>query len=100
MKTAKKTLVYAVLIIGALIMVLPFFWMLISSLKTAAEVNTTPPTFWPEKPCLKIMSSLFQSPVSNLFSQLSGGDGLLRSVYHVYHDPCGFCIFAPEVSRP
>ncbi len=50
MKTAKKTLVYAVLIIGALIMVLPFFWMLISSLKTAAEVNTTPPTFWPEKP--------------------------------------------------
>ena len=30
-------------------MVLPFFWMIISSLKTAAEVNTTPPTFWPKE---------------------------------------------------
>ena len=36
-------------LIGALIMVLPFFWMIISSLKTAAEVNTTPPTFWPKE---------------------------------------------------
>lgn len=62
MKTAKKTLVYAVLIIGALIMVLPFFWMLISSLKTAAEVNTTPPTFWPEKPVFEIMSTPFPKP--------------------------------------
>ena len=47
MKTAKKSFAYLVLILGALIMVLPFFWMIISSLKTAAEVNTTPPTFWP-----------------------------------------------------
>ena len=46
MKTAKKSFAYLVLILGALIMVLPFFWMIISSLKTAAEVNTTPPTFW------------------------------------------------------
>lgn len=49
MKTAKKSFAYLVLIIGALIMVLPFFWMIISSLKTAAEVNTTPPTFWPKE---------------------------------------------------
>ena len=49
MKAAKKTLVYVILIFGALMMVLPFFWMLISSVKTAAEVNTTPPTFWPKE---------------------------------------------------
>ena len=49
MKVAKKTLAYTILIFGALMMVLPFFWMLISSLKTAAEVNTTPPTFWPKE---------------------------------------------------
>ena len=49
MKTAKKSFAYLVLILGALIMVLPFFWMIISSLKTAAEVNTTPPTFWPKE---------------------------------------------------
>ena len=49
MKTAKKSFAYLVLILGTLIMVLPFFWMIISSLKTAAEVNTTPPTFWPKE---------------------------------------------------
>ncbi len=50
MKLAKKTLIYLILTIGALMMVLPFFWMLVSSLKTAAEVNTTPPTFLPQTP--------------------------------------------------
>lgn len=48
MKTVKRTTLYLALAIGAFIMVLPFFWMIISSLKTAAEVNTTPPTFWPQ----------------------------------------------------
>ena len=37
MKTAKKSFAYLVLIIGALIMVLPFFWMIISSLKTPSR---------------------------------------------------------------
>lgn len=31
-------------------MLFPFFWMVASSLKTAAEVNTTPPTVWPMNP--------------------------------------------------
>lgn len=48
MKAAKQIILYVLLTVGALIMVFPFFWMLISSLKTAAEVNSTPPTFWPE----------------------------------------------------
>ncbi|RDW18346.1 ABC transporter permease [Oceanobacillus arenosus] len=42
-----KILIYLLLIVGAITMVFPFFWMFISSLKTAAEVNTTPPTLWP-----------------------------------------------------
>ncbi len=41
---------YFFLILGAVIMVFPFFWMILSSLKTAAEVNTSPPTFWPNSP--------------------------------------------------
>ena len=52
MNTIKKITLYISLSIGALIMVFPFFWMLISSLKTAVEVNTTPPTFWPADPTL------------------------------------------------
>ena len=45
-------MIYILLAIGALIMVFPFVWMILSSLKTAAEVNTTPPTFFPAKPTL------------------------------------------------
>jgi multiple sugar transport system permease protein len=35
------------LIIGSVIMVFPFYWMILSSLKSPAEVNTTPPTWIP-----------------------------------------------------
>ena len=49
MSKPKKVLIYTALSIGALIMLFPFVWMLLSSLKTAAEVNTTPPTFFPAR---------------------------------------------------
>lgn len=39
-----------ILLIGAVIMLLPFYWMLISSLKTPAEAMTYPPQWWPEAP--------------------------------------------------
>ena len=47
MKKTKSILIYLLLAIGALIMVFPFIWMILSSLKTAAEVNSIPPTFFP-----------------------------------------------------
>jgi len=49
----KSAVRYLLLAIGALTMIFPFFWMLDSSLKTAAEVNTTPPTFLPANPTLE-----------------------------------------------
>ena len=42
-----KTLLYLSLILGALISVFPFFWMLITSLKTNQEVFLYPPTWIP-----------------------------------------------------
>ena len=44
----KKFLVYLCLIVGAIIMVFPFYWMLVSALKTTAEFNSYPPTWVPE----------------------------------------------------
>lgn len=41
-------MVYLCLIIGAIIMVFPFYWMLVSALKTTAEFNSYPPTWVPE----------------------------------------------------
>ena len=47
-KTFVKIGVYAFLIIMALIVLFPFYWMIISSLKTLAEYRQPTPTFWPQ----------------------------------------------------
>ncbi len=50
MKTIKNFFMYFTILFGAIIMILPFFWMIVSSLKSASEVNSIPPTFWPKNP--------------------------------------------------
>ncbi len=42
-------LVYAVLIISSLIMVFPFVWMILTSLKTVGESNAVPPVIFPQE---------------------------------------------------
>ena len=44
-----KVMTYAFLIAMALIILFPFYWMIISSLKTEAEYRQTVPTFWPQQ---------------------------------------------------
>ena len=44
-----KFMTYAFLIVMALIVLFPFYWMIISSLKTEAEYRQTMPTFWPQQ---------------------------------------------------
>lgn len=46
-KTYTLFLVYLALILGGIIMVFPYFWMISSAFKSAAEVATTPPTWIP-----------------------------------------------------
>lgn len=55
METAQKVvkilsmiLVYAFLTAMALVVLLPFYWMLITSLKTTEEIRATTQTFWPQ----------------------------------------------------
>ena len=60
MKNVKRFLLYLLLGTGAFIMIFPFVWMLLSSLKTAAEVNTTPPTFLPSQPSLDNYAYAFE----------------------------------------
>ncbi len=42
-KTLSTVLIYVVLIIGSLMMVFPFIWMLLTAVKTNAEVLQIPP---------------------------------------------------------
>ncbi len=45
--TLGKVLLYTLLIVGAVFMVFPFYWMITSSLKTRMEVSKFPPVFTP-----------------------------------------------------
>ncbi|MBE6616928.1 MAG: carbohydrate ABC transporter permease [Ruminococcaceae bacterium] len=48
-KIAVKVIVYAFLIAMAVIVLFPFYWMIISSLKSLAEYRESVPTFWPKQ---------------------------------------------------
>ncbi len=47
---ALKIAWHVLLVILCIGMVFPFYWMAVSALKTQAEINLFPPTFWPESP--------------------------------------------------
>ncbi len=49
MSVLVKIVVYAFLLTMALIVLFPFYWMIISSLKSQAEYRQTIPTFWPQQ---------------------------------------------------
>ena len=48
-QTAAKAMVYAFLMLMALIVLFPFYWMISSSLKSLAEYKLSVPTFWPKQ---------------------------------------------------
>lgn len=48
-KILVKVMVYAFLIVMALIVLFPFYWMINSSLKSLEEYRLSVPTFWPHK---------------------------------------------------
>ncbi len=48
MKALVQTLTYVFLIVMALIVLFPFYWMLISSVKSLDEYRMSTPTFWPQ----------------------------------------------------
>ena len=48
MKVLVQIALYAFLTFMALIVLFPFYWMLISSVKTLTEYNATTPTLWPQ----------------------------------------------------
>lgn len=47
-----KACIYLLLGMGAVIIVFPFIWMILSSFKTQAEIVSFPPTFFPKKPTI------------------------------------------------
>ena len=56
----RHLLIYVVLTLGALTMILPYYWMVITSLKPLSEIQTYPPTFWVQLPTLQPYRDLFR----------------------------------------
>ena len=46
---SRQTVLYIVLIIFSIIMILPFFWMVLTSFKTLPEAMSYPPTWFPKE---------------------------------------------------
>ena len=51
--------VYAFLILMAMVVLFPFYWMIISSLKTLEEYRMSVPTFWPQQMMLSNYADAF-----------------------------------------
>ncbi|WZH35254.1 MAG: carbohydrate ABC transporter permease [Microbacterium enclense] len=47
--TPGRALTYTVLVVGLIVWILPFAWMLLGSVKTQAEILQRPPTWWPQE---------------------------------------------------
>jgi len=58
----RRTAAYIVLIIGLLATLIPFIWMLLTSLKPAAEIIQIPPTFLPKEWTLQSYRTIFNDP--------------------------------------
>lgn len=69
-----KSGAYAVLMLGLVATLLPFFYILVSSLKTEAELRQTPPDFFPAVPTLKHYTAILSDeriPLEqNLFNSI------------------------------
>jgi multiple sugar transport system permease protein len=49
-RTARRAVLIGLLVAGGILMMVPFLWMISTSLKTRAEVFTSPPVLWPATP--------------------------------------------------
>lgn len=72
-RIASKTLTYTFLLIMALIVLFPFYWMIISSLKTLAEYRQAVPTFWPRQ--------VMWGNYSEAFTTANLGDLFMNTLY-------------------
>ncbi|MGD6846709.1 carbohydrate ABC transporter permease [Rossellomorea aquimaris] len=60
-RKTEKTLVALLMILGGVLVSIPFIWMISSSFKPESEVLQIPPTLFPENPTLENYLNLFES---------------------------------------
>ena len=71
--TAKRSIIFALLACGSLVMILPYYWMFITSIKPLNEIHTYPPRFYVLHPTIQ--------PYLDLFRLLPMGRSLFNSLF-------------------
>ncbi len=67
-RTWPSLLRYAALIAGGLLMIIPFWWMLVTSIKPPGSVLTVPPELFPRQPTLESYQRVFDTvPIGRMF---------------------------------
>jgi multiple sugar transport system permease protein len=112
-----KSGAYAVLLVGLVATLLPFFYIMVSSLKPEAEIRKTPPDFFPQQPTLKhyttiltnadipiernVMNSVFVS-VARVFITLftSSFAGYIFAKYHFKGKNLAFGVILVQIMIP
>jgi len=86
-----KVLIHLLLSLGLIFILVPFFWILFTSLKNGEEILRAPPTIWPERPTVdnyNAVVTMQQFPLfilnSFIISTLSMASVLLTSVLGGY----------------
>lgn len=59
-RTPRALLLYALLLVGSLLALLPLWWMVAASLMPSGEANTVPPRLWPSHVTLEHYTELFE----------------------------------------
>ena len=72
-ETAQRWMVVGILTVGAILMILPYYWMFITSIKPLEEIHTFPPRFYAIHPTLQ--------PYRDLFRLLPMGRSLVNSLF-------------------
>ncbi len=91
-----KSGAYAILILGLVGTLLPFFYIMVSSLKTTAELRQTPPDFFPAKPTFEHYTTILTDEkiplAQNLFNSVFVS--LMRVVITLFTSSFAGYIFA------
>jgi multiple sugar transport system permease protein len=62
LKFTHRFIIYAILIAGCTVTLIPFLWMILASFKPTSEVLRVPPTFFPEKWTFQSYLTIFTDP--------------------------------------
>lgn len=89
MKDLKTVLIYTILLIGGVVMVFPFLWMLVTSFKNYYEIIDTTSSFFPKKPTLANYKRVFETAMF--------GRWFLNSLFVASLETTSVCFFGALV---